>query len=80
LGDPFGHLSPRRPDLGGQEAPVARRLGEEHHVIDREAVDDPLQLVARARVFRSITGQVERDEVDACQQQVDGGLPEAAMA
>jgi len=43
VGRSFSHLSPCRPDLGCKEVSVARRFGEEHHVIDREAVDDALQ-------------------------------------
>ena len=76
----IGHLSPRRLDLRGKEPSVARDSGEQGDPIDRITIDDSLQLVAGADVLGAIPGQIERDKIHARQQEVDGRLPEPAMA
>jgi hypothetical protein len=71
------HLRPRASDLRFEERPVGVvRIGKKDRSLDREPVDDALQLVSGAEVVPVVSGQIEDDSVSALEQNVDRDLPE----
>jgi hypothetical protein len=71
-----GEPRPRSGEHGGQEAPVASRVGQERHALQREPVHHALHLVLGAGVALAQPRQVQHDDIRALEQHVDSLLPE----